>query len=286
MTTLFFCIFYFFLFQNPKSETVSLQDAVKAQKVSFKLEYQLEGTHYRHPLKIIVKNLGNQPLSIKLEHGQLINPNDSAYQTLITIQDIVMDLKPYASSTYQIAAMCTEPNDRGPDERVQYLGFSKSGDKLTALTQFLNDTKYENYQVQNAVWVISAGRELATVNGFEKNCRDSLLDVLCKITNKPRPSDQEMNSYIYNPSSNEYKVKVSGRINFSLYKSAKLVVGLYNTQRVQVRALVQQTIENIGAQSINYAFDNSVYTDKEYIVKAFVNDKLLFEKRHKMSIQH
>jgi hypothetical protein len=262
--------------------SISLDEAVRQKLVSVRWEYNPEGTHYTNPLKLNIKNLQTQPLQVTLANGWLLTPEDSIYQTLVTTRTIVMALKPNQQLRYAVPAMCTEPHDRGPNEQSQYRLGEKGNENLEKLTMLIGQRRYNNGQGQSAIWALTADYPLEGVNGFQVACRDSLLDALCALTGKKRPTLANLNDYRYNPSSNQMKVAVSGRLNFSLFKDATVLVGLFNKHNVQVRELYYKAQAPEGEHSVFYEFDSTVYTDDYYYVKTIVNEKVLFDRKFEM----
>jgi hypothetical protein len=260
--------------------TYSLGDAIAKGKIKATYVSNPNGTHYTKPLKIVLANLTGEQINVIVENATTFYPDDPNYQNLIVTCSGTIPLAPSQTKETEIYAMCTESTDSAPGtNEMHYTIGPAAGSKLAGLTKMLEEKKWFDATGQNAVWAIANNESPGEVYGPDKAQQDALRQYVSNITGKPIPKDDETNyenDFYAQPKPDR---RVEGMIGFSYSWKASVSVGLFNEQNVLVRELYNNTALPPGTHKVNYAFDNSVYTDSVYYARLICDGEMKINRK-------
>lgn len=60
---------------------------------------------------LAITNLSQQAIKLKIESGDLLEPVDSSYQTMVITGDLIVIIKPGETKKVEPFGMCIEPHD-------------------------------------------------------------------------------------------------------------------------------------------------------------------------------
>ena len=146
---------------NSAPESTTLLEAIKMNKVDSELSSN--GSYNGYTVNIQLTNNSNKTLNIRIPAGTKYHPEDEGEQTLIQMEDQFIALKPHGNYKGQIAAFCTEANDRCPTENTGMKMTLNKDPKFDKLFAFVRDKKVNKTTYQDAVWAISDNHSVANI---------------------------------------------------------------------------------------------------------------------------
>lgn len=257
------------LFQGfTPQKTYTLREAVLGGKVSATYTANPDATHYTRPLKLVLVNLTSEQVKVTVENGTMFYPEDSAYQNLIVTCAGSVQLGPKQKKETALYAMCTESGDGAPSGGMTYALGQAADEKLVGLSRLLEEKKWFDITGQKAVWAMADPEgTIASVYGPDKTQVETLRKYLHDNTGKRMPTAEELsyeNDYYAEP---RMDMKIEGTIGFNFSWPASVSIALFNTDNVVVRELYNNPSVTPGEHRVNYAFDNSVFTDSVYYAR-------------------
>jgi len=264
-----------FSFSAVVKTKINLEDAVKNNSVSVSMLGNSTSTHYYEPVLAIINNNMSSAIDVNLSAGMLLDPADKSEQTLMIMEDLLVNLTPKQSKTVKIKAMCTEPWDRAGSSSSVYSLRKNNNDTLIKLANFIAANKYFTAGGQSALWTLVRKNSLAEVYGADTIEQNKLRTFLNQITGLPMPKPGELNDYRYNyyiPP----KETLSGYFQFGMQHPHDVQVAMFDTTGILVRELFnQKQFMPFNGQKINYQFDFTVYQNDKYFVKLIVDNEVI-----------
>jgi hypothetical protein len=166
-----------------------------------------EGLHYGKCMTIAIKNNIDNPLTIKLNTGTLLMPNDTDIQVMVVSHDLTLDLERHENCETYFYAMCTQIHKFRPSAAETFTIGNNANDSLVRLVKYIEQTFNQNMVGQHAVWAVTdnAGVSELAEYGADSNSLSitrSILNAAHIVTgiNKPgriivKVSDRTGNNY-------------------------------------------------------------------------------------------
>ncbi|RYD73640.1 MAG: hypothetical protein EOP53_19735 [Sphingobacteriales bacterium] len=269
----------------PENTVLSLENAIKNGTVSCTYKANPQSTHYVRPLIVSIRNLKNTPVTIKIDAGQQFFPSSAEYQNLIVTRAGNVIIKPNENKNVELFAMCTESSDAAPGGGTTYkLGPIAQGN-LRKIAEYVAHEKVNNLTGQSAVWAISNNYAIDGIMGPDSAETRDLQKFVAKITGKRLPPPPAPNNYetnYYAPPRPD--VSYSGSITMNIAEPTSLAVVLFNKNNVAVRELYNNSALAAGSHKISYAFDNSVYAEDVYYIRAIIDGQVKFNRKVEMKM--
>jgi hypothetical protein len=211
---------------KPQLEELTLKQAMVKGYIQCSFQNNKGYTHYSQCLLAEIKNTSSRVLSIKIDNGMQVCPDDSIYQNLIVTENLFVTINPQQSITVPIYAMCTEPHDRAPGNiSINYKLAKDASGVMKAVTEFIMQNKYHNSEGQEAVWCVAANEDLDAISGYDTIAVAKLQGLISKLTGKkipppPAPDDYKRNYYAhaYTP-----KITLGGNFQYNFAKARNRV---------------------------------------------------------------
>jgi hypothetical protein len=277
-------VFYAFK-MNPKVEELTLKQALAKGYITCAFENNKGYTHYHKCLIAKLSNTSNRVLTVKIDNGTQVNPQDSDYQNLIVTENLFVTLNPGDKKNMEINAMCTESHDAAPGSSpMAYTLANDATGVMKALTTFIAEKKYQNSEGQMAVWSVANNSDIGDISGYDTTAARRLQELICKYTGKkmpppPAPTDYRRNYYA--PPAT-IKVTFTGEFEYSFAKARNILIGMFDKNNVLVRELYKKDGETPGAHKQTYTFDASVYTDTFYFIRLVADGQVRLESKVEM----
>lgn len=150
--TLLFCVNIF-----AQNATLDLADAVAAKKVSTQIK-GLGGYHGKC-IRLGIKNLGQQPMSVAIPEGWVFVSDDTMVQDLIVTEPLIVALKPNEIQYAEVNTMCTQHHNASPSRRENFSLGKKAEGNLLKLAQYIAKNKFLSSTAQSAVWAVADGQK-------------------------------------------------------------------------------------------------------------------------------
>lgn len=252
---------------------ITLEDAIQKKMVIYQAEGNDKSTHYLMPLVLSVTNKTNEKQQIQINPGLTFNPEDEAYQQMVTTKTLFITLAPGETKQVEVYAMCTQPGNRGQQSGIYYQLSNNTDTKLKELTRFIDQHNLQRIEAQYAVWAVSANKSLEDIVGYDDAAVNVLLPFVAKLVNKPIPPKPADNDYKrnYAHGGKHMKVEVGGSFSFSYPVTKNISIAMFNKNNTVVRELYYNPAVTPGLHKVEYAFDATVYTDEYYYIRMIVD---------------
>jgi hypothetical protein len=265
---------------KPEAESVTLQQAIASKYIEVNFENNRGTTHYNKCLLAHISNKTAKVLTIQVDNGTQVTPDDSTYQNLIVTQNVFVTVNPNGTQDITINAMCTEPSDRAPYNDVMHYKMAKNADGvMKAVVDLIDKKNYFNGEGQQAVWCVAADRSLDAIAGYDTTAVKNLQQLISKLTGKKIPPPPKYDDYVHNyyaPPAVK-KITIGGEFEYKFVKPKNILIGMFDKNNVLVRELYKKDGESAGVHKQKYEFDASVYTDKSYYIRLVVDGKVTLE---------
>jgi len=140
---------------------------------------------FKNPLHYQVVNLTTKALVICFPVGQIANPGDDGYQSLMIVKQVIVDLAPNGTQEGDLDAFCINEHKEAPADALDYhLGKMASGSLLSLAQAIDAQSAQQRIGAQLAVWAITDGDTLSYLNttpvpGAQPSLTDTIRPLLC-----------------------------------------------------------------------------------------------------------
>lgn len=256
--------------------TIGLKSALKQRIISIKAQYNDNSVHYIGPVECKLINLSKTVLKIKIEAGDLFEPEDTGCQTMMVVGEMLVSIKPGETVTAIPYGMCIEPRDRAGRTGLKYTFRENSNTKLMDIAKYLSTKKCNNFIGQEAVWCVAdPKRDLLEINGYDSISRENLIAEVARITGKPLPDRKSLRQAYINYTAPLITETLGGSFEYKLSKTKKIHIAMFNAQGTVVRELYANAAEKAGVHKIKFEFDYTVYTDASYTIKLIADEEVM-----------
>jgi len=147
-----------------------LKSAIRSQKIT--CQVSTTGKFNGNSVLLEMSNKSSGNLIIVVTPGTLFYPKDSGEQTLIVVEDQIVELSPGEKKKQVINAYCSELHDRCPSGGVGASIGKSSDSKFDSLFVFIKGKKFDNSIFQNVVWAISDGNDISAISADSKDKKE------------------------------------------------------------------------------------------------------------------
>jgi hypothetical protein len=230
--------------QAPKSPvTVDLAQALQKKLVSIAVE--ATGGYHGECLKVVCKNLTGRYLRIRIPIGQLMEPRDTAEQTLVVAAEQLLAVNAKTPVEALLQTFCAQSGDLSPARASVFAAGAMAPQKLCDLLRFIVE-KGEAGQVeaQNAVWCVTDNSSLGSVNDVE------LLKYTAQLLGKPLPGyaikRQTVSHFPGSRAEPGKAMVVEGNFRFVLDKDEKTIMVLLDATGKIIKQLSKEESMKAG----------------------------------------
>jgi hypothetical protein len=154
--------------QKAKAQTTfDLSEALQKKLVSLRITGT--GGHQGESLKLICRNLSGRFLRVRIPQGQLMEPSDSAQQTLVVAEEQLLSVNTKTPVEASLKTFCTQAGEISPTAGATFSTGALASGYLCNLLKFIVEKgKTESAEAQSAVWcIMSGGHALGSVGDPE-----------------------------------------------------------------------------------------------------------------------
>lgn len=154
--------------QTPAKPTniYDLKDALAKKLVSIQIEGK--GGHQGEALKLVCKNLRGQYLRLRIPQGQLMEPADSAQQTLVVAEEMMLAVTAKTPVEGLLKTFCTQAGDNSPSAGSAFTVGAIAPTTVCNLLKFITERgETANSDAQTAVWCLTSGSSLGSIGDPE-----------------------------------------------------------------------------------------------------------------------
>ena len=151
---------------SQKSNIYDLKEAIDQKLVSVHIEGN--GGHQGKALKVVCKNLKGQFLRLRIPQGLLMEPSDTAAQTLVVATELLLAVTPKTPVEAPLTTFCTQSGEISPKAKEVFTIGAMAPAQLCNLLKFMTEKGKTNApEAQTAVWCMISGRSLGSIGDTE-----------------------------------------------------------------------------------------------------------------------
>lgn len=122
------------------------------------------GGHSGESIKLTVRNTGSKVLRLKTPQGQLMEPANTAEQTLVVAATEWTTVAPGKAAEVLLKTFCTQAGDLSPGVNAMFSVGLMAPQALCNLLKFLSDQgKIDSPDAQASVWCVTNHRAIANI---------------------------------------------------------------------------------------------------------------------------
>lgn len=122
------------------------------------------GGHSGESIKLRVRNTGTKALRLKTPQGQLMEPANTAEQTLVVAETQWATVAPGKAAEMLLKTFCTQAGDLSPNVNAVFSVGLMAPEALCTLLKFLSDQgKTDSPDAQASVWCVTNRRAVANI---------------------------------------------------------------------------------------------------------------------------
>ena len=274
-------LFFYILFASNSAfaqnqAAISIKDAIKQKLIAVSGVYNESSVHYLNPVVLTIISLTNQSIALKIESGDLMEPQDSNCQTMMITGDMIVKIKSGETKNIEPYGMCIEPNDAAGYKGLKYIFYKNRNPKLIEIARFIYDNKYNDGLGQQAVWCVAdKEKSLLEINGYDSLSRLKLITKVAKIIGKPVPDAKLLRQGYADYVQPKKTETIGGMFEFKFSETTKVHIAMFDAMGILVRELYYNPSEKPGVHKIDFEFDFTVFTDEYYVIKLIANEEVL-----------
>jgi hypothetical protein len=247
-------LFHLFLFlacsgsllaQKPKAPTsFDLAEALQKKLVSVSVEGT--GGHQGESLKLVCKNLAGRYLRIRIPLGQLMEPRDSAQQTLVVAEEQLLSVTAKTPVEVLLKTFCTQAGDLSPTVGSAFATGALAPEHLCKLLKFIVEKgKTETSEAQGAVWCLtSKGHSLGGIGDPELT--QFTADLLGKDVPGYRIRHETVTEVPGRPAELGKALVVEGNFRYYLEKDERTIMVLLDGEGKQIKQVSKEELMKAG----------------------------------------
>ncbi|MFM2307148.1 MAG: hypothetical protein RLZZ367_1817 [Bacteroidota bacterium] len=263
-----------------------LGDAAQRRLVSINLTGAVADTaykgdyssHYGPCMQLQLASNSSEALTIKLEYGYNLVPDDSSLQTMLVTQTLIVKLAPKQKKTCRVYAMCTQAHDGGPSPQSRFELRNRTTGHLLELAELLNRKSYQGTTAQNAVWCLTDDYGLNTIFSTDTAMMFELRRFIAKA--KGLTPDKVYAQYDEEAETEPVRTmrtNYSGSFTYSFSRAAKVTIALYDENNQLKKTYLNNEAQNPGEHTFNYAVNGNELNGKRHYIRLYRDGRLYDE---------
>lgn len=265
------------LFISINSSAQGLKEALNQKLIE--VEFLGAGNYHGKSIMLKIKNLTSRQLTIEMQPGQYLQPEDSTMQRMLVADDSKFIIAANKSRTSLINAFCSQSRNHAPDSLAKFKIGLMAPKKIIELAQIIAKNKFTSMAAQNAVWCLTDDADLYSINGENQNEETILRTFISKAKNQPLNVVLKKQNAIQ-PQQTPIKHVYVDSVKFVIRESCLVSLVLYDTLGNELLTFIKPTkIKPNTNVHFNYRLTYSGLDYGKVIVKARKdNGDLIYEK--------
>lgn len=208
-------VFLIFGFQksNLSTSTIDFHQAI-AQKI-ISVNPISNGKYSGKSVQLKIENKTARKMVVKIPALTTYLPENEDEQTLIQVEDMIVEIDANESNQVLVPAFCSELSDRSPQKERQFAIAKSKNEKFRKLSNYISNNPVSKYNYQEAVWAISDNQSInnMTVDTPEDKSFRKFMSGLTSQKESWYSSPQETTVDPYG-NINRETVRISGGLKF------------------------------------------------------------------------
>lgn len=227
----------------PGANIFELKEALAAKMIDLRLEGK--GGHQGEAIRIICKNLKGKYFRLRIPQGQLMEPRDTAEQTLVVAQELLLAVTPKTPVEGALKTFCTQSGDLSPSVGSVFAVGSLAPAQVCELLKFLGEKgKIDGPDAQTAVWCLTSKASLGSVD--DPDLRRFIAGQLGKNVPEYHIRHSVVETLPGRPAELGKALLVEGNFSYTLEKDERVVMVLLNEKGELIKQVSKEEIMKAG----------------------------------------
>ena len=229
-------------------------------------------------MQMVITNQTNAPLTVNLDEGYLLQPNEEGYQAMLITQQIALDCPVKRQQKQLIYAMCTQLSHSGPGVQTHYKLGQKASPALLQLAQYIRIHNYQNTAAQQAVWSLTDRSPVLSIesenDALKKGLQSFVAQLMGSTLEKLEKQEQRNTTALLQEFNGN---KLDRNITFRADSTTTVSVGFYDMDNHLIQPIFANRDFQKGDHSIRYNPFPIALRKKSYTVKMIRDGELYRE---------
>lgn len=258
-----------------------MSEAIFSNKIAI-VARNIDGHYKGKTTALKVTNKTNKELDITVDLGAILKPDDSIYQPMVLAGGEHVTISPNGSREVQVMTFCGNSPKHCPAAGTVYTWSHMGNDALVRVLKFIKTHSLYNYYGQDAVWVITNGEDISSVNDVGNPNSAALVSLLCEVTGKPKPDVHKVLQHFETPGQSAYNpkpLKIIGNFTIALDSPKVLTLGIYNENGEMIQKVFVDQEFRRARHSFDVEFESADAPAGKYFLRLNEHDHVLQEKK-------
>lgn len=264
--------------------TIRLAEAIAQKRVvvsisgaerdtSFQGEFS---SHYGPCMAIKISNTTNATFAVSIEYGYKLMPTDTAVQTMMVSQTLVVKMPPGQTKTHHIYALCNEAGDGSPSKSQSFALGNRFGGNILSLAELLNRKKFQGHAAQAAVWCLTNNHHLSSISSEDTTMMYELRRFVARVKGMPLESIYPQNDEAKEVPAQTFTTRTvySGSLSYTVNHASKVLIALFDEDNKMKRVYVNNELQHEGEYTYRYEIGSDEMERKKHYLRMFRNGKL------------
>lgn len=273
-------ILVFLIFGFQKSEISNSQSAIDFhQALSNKMisvQPVSNGKYSGRSIQMKIENQTSKNISIKIPALTTYLPEDNGEQTLLQVEEMIVQLNGNQTEDVLIPAFCSELSDRAPrSEGVFKIGKSKD-EKFIKLADYVKKNSVSKRNYQEAVWAISDNQSINYIV-LETPSDKSFRKFMSELTGQKEswyssPQSTTVDEY---GNINRETVAISGELKFDSDGASKVYQAICDSTGRELFTSPERQIRKVKDVEMNFSIKVKGWKKGNYEVRVMKGESIL-----------
>ena len=150
-----------------KVDTLSIEEAMNKKIVLNKITGK--GGYQEECVQFNLENKSDKTVWIKIEAGRRLDSVDSTMQDILIVQSKKFKLNPFEKLATSVRGFCCQASLHAPAAASKFKIGSLASTPLVQLSKYINKHTLPTAAIQNAIWVISDGHDISSIDNSEND---------------------------------------------------------------------------------------------------------------------
>lgn len=263
-----------------KTIDVDLSAGITEKKVRITAT-NLDGHYKGKTTALSITNITGNDLKVTVDLGIILRPSDSTDQPMVLAGGEIVLLGPNATKMVEVMTFCGNSPMDCPDSGAAYAFSHKASDTLVHVLKFIKTYSLYNYVGQNAVWVITNGKDINTINNTANPVAQQLVALLCELTGRKKPDLYVVTQDVETPGEAAYVAKplqVIGEFTVLLEEPKTLTLGIFNERGEMIQKVFEDQEFRRAGHKFKVEFESADVPAGKYYLRLKEHDNVLQEK--------
>lgn len=249
-----------------KADTLILEDAINKKIIIT----QITGTggYQEECVQIHVENNLDKTIWLKIEAGRRLDSEDSTMQDILVVQSKKFKLNPFEKLATSVRGFCCQASLHAPAKASKFKIGSLASAPLIQLSKYINNHTLPTHAIQEAIWVISDGHDISSIDNSENNSAiTDLQRLVSKIMGIPipwyttcyKPGDHQVSS--------NQRQKITATVDYQTNENGQVIIQIIS-ERGEIME-EQSHFSQKGIYHYNFIWEVENIPAGKYYLKIF-----------------